>query len=125
VVAYKEQRWGARAQVIELQRWRERSAKVHASGRDAPLARSQPGPPLAEADLPARGVTYARGALALHKLRGELGDALFWAGIQRYVRDRAGRGARSEDLRAAFEASSGRDLRAWFERWVYTPAPDL
>ncbi len=59
------------------------------------------------------------------KLRGERGDAVFWDGIRGYVKDRAGKGARSEDLRVALEAASGRDLRPFFATWVYASAPDL
>jgi len=125
----KEQRWGRAAYERELATWRTRSAEVHAAGRDAPVSLSGPrvsarAAPL-EAELQARGVTYFRGALALHRLRVELGEAQFWAGVRRYVRDQTTRGARSEDLRRAFEAVSGRDLTAWFERWIYTSAPDV
>ncbi|HKP59106.1 MAG TPA: M1 family aminopeptidase [Polyangiales bacterium] len=122
---YKEQRWVPAAHAGELQRWRERSSKVHDTGRDTPIARPQPAPRVDEANLPPRGVTYARGALALHRLRSELGEATFWLGIQRYVQDRAGKGARSDDLRRALEAASGKDLRPWFERFVYSSATDL
>ena len=66
-----------------------------------------------------------RGALVLHRLREELGDELFWRGIRRYVADRAGKGARSEALRRALEAVSVRDLKPFFERWVYRSAFDL
>jgi aminopeptidase N len=34
-------------------------------------------------------------------------------------------GSTLELLRVAFEAVSGRNLREWFERWVYAAAPDL
>lgn len=78
-----------------------------------------------QGELQARGVTYSRGALVLHRLRNELGDAAFWDGVRRYVRAQAGRGARSEDLRRALVAASGRPLGAFFARWVYAPAPDL
>ncbi|MEP7124011.1 MAG: M1 family aminopeptidase [Byssovorax sp.] len=129
VAAVKEERWGRPAYERELGLWRKRSAKVHADGRDAALSLSPPGapppPPPRESALQPRGVTYSRGALVLDKLRGELGDAVFWSGIRRYVNDRAGKGARSEDLRAALEAASGRDLRPFFARWVYASAPDL
>jgi aminopeptidase N len=129
VAAFKEERWGRAAYEREVALWRARSAKVHATGHDAPLSLSGPGAhgaaPLSAADLQPRGVTYARGALVLYKLREELGDAAFWDGIRRYVRDRAGAGARSEDLRASFEAASGRDLKGFFARWVYQTAPDL
>jgi aminopeptidase N len=129
VAAIKEERWGRAAYDRELSLWRKRSAKVHADGRDAPVSLSAPDgaprPAPAESALPPRGVTYARGALVLDTLRRELGDAVFWDGIRRYVAERAGKGARTGDLRAALEAASRRDLRPFFARWVYAPAPDL
>jgi hypothetical protein len=112
-----------------LAKWKQRSATVHAEGRDAPLSLSTPGlpqrPSPPDSELQARGITYSRGALVLHKLRAELGDKTFWSAIQRYVADHRGKGARTEDLRASFEATSGRDLRPFFDRWVYSSAPDL
>jgi aminopeptidase N len=129
VAAVKEERWGRAAYDREIALFRQRSAKVHAEGRDAPVSLSAPGaPPRApprESELQPRGVTYARGALVLHKLREELGETAFWSGLRRYVADRAGKGARSEDLRVALEAASGRDLRAFFATWVYASAPGL
>jgi aminopeptidase N len=129
VAAIKEQRWGRAAYDREVALWHERSAKVHAQGKDAPLSLSDPHgvirKPPRESELQPRGVTYSRGALVLHKLRAELGDAVFWNAVREYVRRSAGRGARSEELRAALEASSGRDLRTFFARWVYAAAPDL
>lgn len=129
VAAAKEQRWGQTLYDREVRLWRVRSAKVHTDGRDMPISMSRPGasvlPPLTESKLPSRGVTYSRGALALHRLRGEIGDEPFWAGLRRYVQERAGRGARSEDLRRAMEAASGVDLQGFFARWVYAPAPEL
>lgn len=102
---------------------------MHRAGRDLPLSLSAPGvphrAPPTEAELQPRGVTYARGALALHRLRGELGEDTFWRGLRLYAKERADQGARSEDLRRAMEAASGTDLRAFFARWVYAPAPDI
>jgi hypothetical protein len=99
------------------------------AGRDAPLSLSAPGAPprvpADESELQPRGITYARGALVLHALRGELGDAAFWSSVRLYVRTRAGQGARSADLRAAFEAAGHRALVPFFAKWVYAPAPDL
>ena len=67
-----------------------------------------------------------RASLLLDQLRCDLGDQVFWDGISRYVK--AGQGAapggggvRSDDLRVALEAASGRDLKPlWAER-VYAP----
>ena len=129
VAAVKEQRWGQSAGDREVRLWRARSDRVHREGRDRPLSTSAPGmtsmSPPTESQLPSRGVTYARGALALHRLRRELGDGPFWNGVRLYVKDYAGRSVRSEDLRRAMEAGSGVDLRAFFARWVYQAAPDL
>jgi aminopeptidase N len=129
VAAVKERTWGRAAYDREVTLWRKRSAEVHAKGRDAPVSLSAPGgpphAPPADSELQPRGVTYARGALVLDRLRKELGEDAFWAGIRRYVTDRTGKGARSEDLRTSLEAASGRDLKSFFDRWVYSPAPDL
>lgn len=129
VAAVKERRWGRAAYERELDVWHQRSRKVHAEGRDAPLSLSAPGAPprvpADESELQPRGITYARGALVLHALRGELGDAAFWSGVRLYVQTRSGQGARSEALRSAFEAAGHRDLGPFFAKWVYAPAPDL
>lgn len=126
VGAFKQARWGAAAYERELQRWRERSARARKEGGDGPLALSSPTgasrPSPGESELQARGVTYFRGALVLHRLRVELGEAAFWRGVRTYVATMAGKSARSSDLRHALEAASGRDLSGFFERWVYTLA---
>jgi aminopeptidase N len=129
VAAMKEQRHGRAAYDREVALWRKRSAKVHAEGKDAPVSLSDPSSPPhpgpTEAQLQPRGVTYSRGALVLDRLRTELGDAVFWNGVRGYVRDRAGRDARTEDLRRAMETASGKDLKPFFDTWVYRPAPTL
>ncbi len=128
VAAAKEERWGRADYDREVALWRKRSAKVHAEGHDAPISLAPPGlprRPIADSELQARGVTYARGALVLHKLRTELGDELFWEAIRRYVAQRPSRGATTEDLRAAFDDVTGRDMRPFFATWVYANAPDL
>jgi aminopeptidase N len=129
VGAFKEHHWNRAAYTREVAIWKQRSARVHEQGRDAPISLSTPELPQRrspqESELQARGVTYFRGALVLHKLRAELGETTFWSGVQRYVKDRKGKGARTEDLRASFEVTSGRDLRPFFDRWVYSSAPDL
>ncbi len=61
---------------------------------------------------------YGRGAQLLHTLRGEIGDAAFFVGLQRYFAAHKYGIARSADVQAAFEQSSGRDLNAFFKRWL-------
>ncbi len=65
------------------------------------------------------GKQYDRGAAILHQLRIELGDDAFRDGIRRYVKDTEDRSVVSEDFRRSMEASSGRDLKWFFDQWVY------
>ncbi len=62
---------------------------------------------------------YQKGAAVLHMLRGELGDARFWRAIGRYVSDNAQRSVETIDLIRAIEAATGRNLRGFFNQWVY------
>ena len=62
---------------------------------------------------------YQKGAWVLHMLRAELGDAVFFRGVRDYYRAHMNRTATTEDLRAAFERASGKNLREFFARWVY------
>jgi aminopeptidase N len=66
-----------------------------------------------------RAVVYDKGAWVLHMLRGVVGDEAFFAGARAFLeRFRYGK-AGTEDFRVALEGASGRDLRPYFERWIY------
>ena len=62
---------------------------------------------------------YQKGAWVLHMLRGLLGDEAFFKGIRAYYRAHEHGTASTEDLRAALEKASGKDLKEFFARWVY------
>lgn len=62
---------------------------------------------------------YQKGAWILHMLRLRLGDEAFFRGIRTYYEKHKNSTATTEDLRSALERSSGHDLRAFFDRWVY------
>ena len=62
---------------------------------------------------------YEKGGWVLHGLRGILGDKAFFNGLRNYFEEHKESTATTEDLRAALEKSSGRDLRYFFKRWVY------
>ena len=62
---------------------------------------------------------YQKGAWVLHMLRSELGEAQFFRGIRLYYDAHKNATATTEDLRAAFEKASGRDLKGFFARWIY------
>lgn len=61
---------------------------------------------------------YKKGGAVLHMLRGTLGDAPFRKAIARYVADNAGHSVETIDLVRAIERATGRNMRAFFDRWV-------
>jgi aminopeptidase N len=62
---------------------------------------------------------YQKGAWVLHMLRSSLGDEVFFRGIRDYYRSHKNSTATTEDLRAALEKASGRNLKEFFSRWIY------
>jgi hypothetical protein len=69
------------------------------------------------------GVVYSKGGLFFYALRQEIGDQAFFQALQNYFHDYQYRIARPADLLAEFEAASGRNLDAFFQEWLYSPAP--
>ncbi|MFL5561990.1 MAG: M1 family aminopeptidase [Gemmatimonadaceae bacterium] len=65
------------------------------------------------------GHIYPKGATVLQMIRHQLGDSLFWRGMNRYTVQHARGNVVSDDLRAAFEQVSGRDFKPFFNKWVY------
>lgn len=66
-------------------------------------------------------ITYTKGAMVLHMIRWEIGDSAFFAGVRNYLNDPnlTFGYAVTEDLRAHFEAASGKNLQEFFKDWVY------
>jgi len=78
---------------------------------------------LYDIDPPLDGAIYYKGAWVLHMLRHLIGDAAFFDGVYDYTNTpelRYGSG-NTEDLRYAFEGSSGIDLEWFFDQWIYHP----
>jgi aminopeptidase N len=64
---------------------------------------------------------YQKGGWILHMLRMQLGDSIFWRAIRKYYADYSGSIAGTEDLQKVFEKVSGKDLKQFFQQWLYTP----
>jgi aminopeptidase N len=62
---------------------------------------------------------YQKGAWVLHMLRSSLGDKAFFQGVRTYYTAHKNSTASTDDLRAALEKTSGTDLRAFFQSWIY------
>jgi hypothetical protein len=71
-------------------------------------------------------VGYHKAAMLFLMLRDAIGTDAFDRALRAFWREYRGGVASWDDLRAAFEAASGRDLRAYFEQWLSrSGAPDL
>ncbi|WP_407445606.1 aminopeptidase N [Rhodococcus sp. (in: high G+C Gram-positive bacteria)] len=77
-------------------------------------------PDLAAVEVNFDGITYAKGASVLKQLVAYVGQEPFLAGLRDYFRDHAYGNATFDDLLAALEKSSGRDLSGWGAQWLKT-----
>jgi aminopeptidase N len=64
--------------------------------------------------------SYQKGGWVLHMLRRQLGDTLFWKGIQTYYSRYSGKNAVTGDLCKAMEDVSGKSLQPFFQQWLFT-----
>jgi aminopeptidase N len=62
---------------------------------------------------------YEKGSLVLHMLRYMLGDAAFWDSLRRYVTANRHQVVETVDLERAIETTTGRNLQAFFQQWIY------
>ena len=64
-------------------------------------------------------MTYQKGAWVLHMLRNLMGDVAFRTGIQDYYKRYVNGNASTLDFRQAMERASGKDLKSFFNQWLY------
>ena len=77
-------------------------------------------PDLAAVEVNFDGITYAKGASVLKQLVAYVGLEQFLAGLRDYFRSHAFGNATFDDLLAALEKASGRDLSDWGRQWLKT-----
>lgn len=77
-------------------------------------------PDLAAVEVNFDGITYAKGASVLKQLVAYVGLEHFLAGLRDYFRTHAFGNATFDDLVAALEKASGRDLSDWGQQWLKT-----
>jgi len=61
--------------------------------------------------------SYQKGGRVLHVLRQEVGDSAFFVSLHRYLEAHAFECVEIADLRQAFEKTTGRDLKWFFDQW--------
>jgi aminopeptidase N len=70
-------------------------------------------------------LVYQKGGSVLQMLRGQVGTEDFWKAIREYYRRHQNGNASSDDLRRAFEETTGQELQWFFSQWLHgttTPA---
>lgn len=77
-------------------------------------------PDLAAVEVNFDGITYAKGASVLKQLVAYVGLEHFLAGLRDYFKAHAYDNATFDDLLAALEKASGRDLSDWGRQWLKT-----
>ncbi|MEZ0364340.1 aminopeptidase N [Mycobacterium sp. pUA109] len=77
-------------------------------------------PDLAAVEVNFDGITYAKGASVLKQLVAYVGLEHFLAGLRDYFAAHAFDNATFDDLLAALEQASGRDLSHWGQQWLKT-----
>jgi aminopeptidase N len=115
VAAYKEQRWGRADYDREISLATARWQGAKDKGFDVPLSWKGTYPSLRLK----RAMAYAKSVVFLDKLRGELGERVFWRAIVRYTRDHFNSTVTARDFQRMLEAESGRSLAPEFRDWVY------
>jgi len=63
------------------------------------------------------GHRYQKGSLVLWMLKNQLGDSIFFKGIQKYLTDNQYGVVEINHLRLALEKVSGKDLQPFFDNW--------
>jgi len=66
------------------------------------------------------GISYAKGASALHQLVAHVGRDNFISGLQKYFAKHAFKNTTLDDLLNELTATSGRDLKPWVDTWLKT-----
>lgn len=61
--------------------------------------------------------SYNKGGMVLHALRGYLGDEAFFASLNKYLVDNKYSAVEVDELRMAFEDTTGEDLNWFFDQW--------
>jgi hypothetical protein len=109
--AYRERESPEAARTMRLAWLRDYAAML--PGDDAPLARFT-----SRTHGASQIVGYNKAAMLFFMLRDMIGAAAFDAGVRGFWSANRFRIASWDDLRHAFERSSGQDLTAFFEQWL-------
>lgn len=116
--AYNEDRFGKEKYKADINSYFTVYQGIKKRGNDRSLVFEQWSNP----SMDDRNLVYFKGAYVLHLLREEIGDQAFWKGIKFYSQRHFGKAVETDDFKLAMEESSGKDLDAFFNEWIYRNA---
>jgi aminopeptidase N len=112
--AFLEQRFGKARYDKEIANSRQIYETLRTQGRDRPLIFTDwETPQQAGGSIP-----FHKGAWVLSELRRQLTDDVFWRGLRAYTTAHWGNPVTSDDLQAAMQSASGKNLTKFFQQWV-------
>ncbi|MFO0809128.1 MAG: M1 family aminopeptidase [Gemmataceae bacterium] len=118
-VIWDEHRHGQDAAQYDL--W-AKAGGAKAGGKDRPVVDRRYGSPDSMFD----GRAYPKGAWVLNMLRAQLGDDVFFKGLQSYATEHRHKSVETIDLRRSMEQISGKNLERFFYDWTERPGhPNL
>jgi len=62
---------------------------------------------------------YEKGGWVLHILRAELGETDWWNSLRHYLQKHRNKSVETTDLIVAIEEATGRNLRSFFDQWIF------
>jgi len=113
--AYNERRFGRSEYLSDMASYERVYEDIKARGKDRSLVYDD----WSQATRDDRNLVYFKGAFVLHRLRETMGEEAFWNGIRGYTQAHFDSVVTTPDFQKAMEASSGMDLEAFFNEWVY------
>ncbi|HUI67950.1 MAG TPA: ChaN family lipoprotein [Nitrospirota bacterium] len=69
-------------------------------------------------DRAARAVGYGKGAMIFHMLKNLVGEEQFYSALREFISRNQSQQASWDNIKAAFEKQSGKDLALFFKHWV-------
>ena len=103
--------------------FREAMAGIRDRIANSPVTRERPVIDSTQTDLMRLLNTnsYQKGGWVLHMLRNTVGDSAFFQGVRAYYAAHQHDNAYTDDLEAAMEQASGRELDWFFDQWLRRP----
>lgn len=69
-------------------------------------------------DFASKAIGYGKGAMMFHMLRNLIGDDVFYSALKGLIKEKKFQEASWDDVKAAFEKASGKDLGWFFGQWL-------